>query len=485
VGTLRAAGIVGGSVALAVAGVAAAGAGALSHGAGALSHGAGALSHGAGALSHGAGKAPAAAGTRAEAGGATGSGFASVVVSVPAGNGRAPFDVAHRLTVPAGWKVEVWARVGGARFETWSPQGDLLVSVPTAGEVLELRPRPQPSAVPQSRVLLAGLNDPQGLAFDDLDGKEVLYVAEADEIDRYAWSAAGPGKRTVVVAHLPWQAPKGSDDHPLKSLAIAKDHTLYFDIGSSANADTADLGTYPPRASVLAVRPDGTGLRVLAIGVRNAEGLAVAPDGDLWAAVNEADNVAYPFHRPYAGYGDAFGKVIQSYVDVNPPDALARVGRLRNLGWPYCNPTAQVTPGAASSALRFSDDKFVPDATLNPLGRSLDCAKLKPIERGLPAHSAPLGLTFLEGSSLPAPWDGGAALAVHGSWDRQPPLAPAVLWLAWDAHTHLLGAPVEIISGFQLTGGSRWGRPVDAMPGPDGSLYVTDNLAGAVYRVTT
>ncbi|MFZ0383071.1 MAG: hypothetical protein WAL38_34940, partial [Solirubrobacteraceae bacterium] len=123
------------------------------------------------------------------------------------------------------------------------------------------------------------------------------------------------------------------------------------------------------------------------------------------------------------------------------------------------------------------------DAQTNPTGARLNCASLAPIERGLPAHSAPLGFHFLEGSRLPAPWTGGAVVAVHGSWDRQPPRAPAVLWLPWDASTHTLGAPIALISGFQLASGDRWGRPVDAVPGPDGALYVSDDTAGAIYRI--
>jgi glucose/arabinose dehydrogenase len=426
----------------------------------------------------------------APSGGGTGGGardpmrFVSVALGLASGTGASPFDVPRRLEVPAGWRVEVWARVGGARFEALTPQGDLLVTVPSTGDVVELSPGHDPGAAPSRQVVLSGLLQPQGLAFDHVGGREVLYVGEADEIDRYDWGAGGPSGRRVLIGHLPWRAPKGHDDHPLKSLAVAPDHSVYFDIGSSDNVDTADLATYPPRASVLAVRPDGSGLRVLAIGVRNAEGLAVAPDGDLWAAVNERDNVPYPFHRSFGGQADAFGKVIRSYVNDNPVDELARVGKLRNLGWPFCNPTAEVRPGVPGSALRFSDDAFVPDAVFDPVGALLDCAKLKPIERGLPAHSAPLGLSFLESTDVPAPWRDGALLAVHGSWDRQPPQPPALLWMSWDARSHLLGTPVAVLSGFQASNGSRWGRPVDAVAGPGGVLYVSDNQAGAVYRVT-
>ena len=106
--------------------------------------------------------------------------------------------------------------------------------------------------------------------------------------------------------------------------------------------------------------------------------------------------------------------------------------------------------------------------------------------RGAPAGTcciAPLGLDFLEGSQLPVPWSRGAVVAVHGSWDRQPPQEPAVLWMAWDANAKTLLPAITLVSGFQNADGSRWGRPVDAVPGPDGSLYVSDDTAGAIYRL--
>jgi len=73
-------------------------------------------------------------------------------------------------------------------------------------------------------------------------------------------------------------------------------------------------------------------------------------------------------------------------------------------------------------------------------------------------------------------------VAAHGSWDRQPPLTPAVLWMAWNAAKHTLGPSGALITGFQNADGSRWGRPVDAVPGPDGALYVSDDTANAIYR---
>jgi glucose/arabinose dehydrogenase len=77
----------------------------------------------------------------------------------------------------------------------------------------------------------------------------------------------------------------------------------------------------------------------------------------------------------------------------------------------------------------------------------------------------------------------GAVIAAHGSWDREPPQSPALLWLGWDGGQRTLQPAVVLVAGFQSRNGSRWGRPVDAVPGPDGALYVSDDLAGAVYRL--
>jgi glucose/arabinose dehydrogenase len=411
------------------------------------------------------------------------SGFASASLSVPAGNGAAPFNVPHVLRIPKGWSAEVWARVPEARFALWTPQHDLLVSAADSGEVVELLPGAKPSAKPRQRVLLTGLTMPQGMAFDTVNGVRVLYVAQSNQIDRYRWSSDGTlGLRTVVVADLPDMGPTGEDVHRLKSLTIGPDHTIYVSIGSASNAKAPEAGQLPPRATILSFAASGSHMRVVGRGVRNGEGLAFAPDGSLWTAVNERDEVPYPFHRSFGGIAEAFGHVIPAYVNEHPPDEIARLTSGRNLGWPYCNPDPDDTPGQPERGLHFANLGFVADAVTNPGEKVLDCAKLEPVERGLPAHSAPLGLTFLEGSAIASPWSGGAVLATHGSWDRTVPRAPALLWLPWKSRGRTLGEPVALVSGFQELTGARWGRPVDAVPGPEGALYVTDDQAGAVYR---
>lgn len=400
-----------------------------------------------------------------------------VEVMVPPGQGGA-FAVKRKLHVPPGWTVSVWARVSDARMEAWTPQGDLLVSQPDEGTVAELMP--DKKGLARELTVLTGLTQPQGLAFARVGGDWMLYVAEADQLVRYAWRENGvSGKPQVIAPHLPGIKPSGDDNHTVKDVAVAPDGTLYFNVGSSSNASPDDRAFQPPRATIMSVRPDGTGLRVVERGVRNGEGLAVAPDGTAWTAVNNRDNIPYPFHSPYAGHHDAFGQVIQAYVNNHPPDEVVPVTQGRDLGWPYCNPDQDVNHPAGS----LTRIPLVPDALTNPHGHHLSCAHLPPVDVGLPAHSAPLGLAFLERSHLPAPWKNGAVVAVHGSWNRVPPRPPAVLWLPWNAAKRSLGAAVVMVTGFQNSDGSRWGRPADAVPGPDGALYISDDTAGAIYRL--
>ncbi len=379
----------------------------------------------------------------------------------------------------------VWAGARGGGSALGPPAHTLLDPASPSGQVLELTPRSTRSAVPAAKVLASGLSFPQGLAFDTLGGKTVLYVAETNEIDRYPWNANGTlGARTIVVRSLPDADAAGDDVHRSKGIAIGPDHRIYVTVGSAWNANGADTTKTPPRAAMWSFASNGTGMKVFARGVRNGEGLAFAPDGALWTAVNERDNVPYPFHQPYGGFTDAYGKVVQSYVNENPPDEVAKLTPGRNLGWPFCNPSADVRPGHPEAGLDFDHPRFVPDVQNNASGHALDCSKLAPVEQPLPAHSAPVSLTFLQDSALPARWRTGALVGVHGSWDRQPPRAPAVLWLPWRASAHTLGGPTTLLGGFQDTSGRRWGRPVDAVPGGDGALYVTDDQAGAVYRLT-
>lgn len=387
-------------------------------------------------------------------------GLVPVPVGVPAALAQAPFDTVRQALIPAGWTISVWARVPKARLAAWAPDGALMISLPSTGQVVRLTPRP--IGEPQSSVLLDGLDEPHGLEFVG----STLYVAQSDQIDTYAYRDARATDQRVLVADLPdAKSPdlRGAYSHALKSVTVGTDGAVYFSIGSTGNISAEDRDATPPRATIMRVPPGGGPAEPFATGVRNGTGLAVAPDGSVWTAVNNRDNAQYP------GEGPDRGRVLTDYVNDHPPESVARLTPGRELGWPYCNPDG----GPANLPL-------IRDIQTNADGAALDCAALPPIEQGMGAHSAPLGLSFTDGV-LPDPFQTGALVGVHGSWNRTPPRAPEVSFYPWRSGT--LGDQQTLVGGFQDAAGNRWGRPVAAVVGPDGAVYITDDYADAVYRL--
>ena len=195
------------------------------------------------------------------------------------------------------------------------------MSVPSAGKIVELVPGANRSAPPAQRTIISGLENPQGMAFDHVGGQEVLYVAGSAEVDRYVWSHGQATSRSVFAGGLP-----DGGAHPLKNIAVARNHTVYLDIGSSSNASPETPGA-TPRASVLAYRPNGRRMRVCATGIRNGDGLSFAPDGTLWTTVDIARRHRLPFPRAYGSTSgsNGYGRVIAPYVADHPPDEIARL----------------------------------------------------------------------------------------------------------------------------------------------------------------
>ena len=405
--------------------------------------------------------------------------LATAALTVPAAFASGAFAEPREVQIPAGWTMSVWASVDGARLAAWAPDGSLLVSRPGAGEVVRLEPGATPAAVPTTTTLLAGLEQPHGLAF----AGDTLYVAQSSEVDSYAYAGGVVSGKKVVAGGLPdAKSPelRGAYAHALKSVAVGNDGAVYYSIGSTGNTSAEDRDASPERATVYRVPPGGGTPEVYARGVRNGTGLAVAPDGAVWTAVNNRDNIAYPWDQPYGDAdGSSYGEVVQDYVDDHPAEELARLTAGRDLGWPYCNPDPDVRQGVSGTAYDYSRPPFVRDAQTNADGSKLDCDTLAPIEQTFGAHSAPLGLSFADVPGLGA----GALVGVHGSWNRQPPRPPEVSFFASDGAGGL-GGQQTLVTGFQGDDGSRWGRPVAAVLGPDGAVYVTDDKAGAVYRLT-
>ena len=219
---------------------------------------------------------------------------------VPAGEGGGALSVPRTLTLPAGWTARVWARVPDARMEAWTPQGDLLVSQPNRGSVVELRPDAAGTATVTT--LLSGLTNPQGLAFAD-GRRETGALRRGVGPDRLLPVGAGGtvGTRTVIAAGLPDLDPCGDDVHRLKDVTVAADGTVYFNVGSSSNANPDDRAMTPQRAVIMAVRPDGTGLRVVERGVRNGEGLAAGAGRHGLDGGERAGQHPLPGARPVRG----------------------------------------------------------------------------------------------------------------------------------------------------------------------------------------
>jgi glucose/arabinose dehydrogenase len=388
--------------------------------------------------------------------------------------------VPRSLVVPPGFGVRVYARVQGARFMAVAPNGDLLVSNPGAGRVYLVRPSPG-GGDPQVSEWAGGLYRPHDIVFHTLGGQTWVYVAEGDKVARYAYTAGdatGRG-RQVVVSGLPSNSSpelQGAYGHELKNIALSGDR-LYVSIASTCNACLSDAQSDPLRGAVYEYNAAGGGMRLFARGLRNAEGLAFAPNGaGLWATVNNRDNIAYPHHRDFDGDGqDDYGRVMQAYVDNHPPEAFTRVRDGGDYGWPFCNSDADTPNGV-------DDMPLLRDVQFNGDGSRRDCNAVDRSSKGMQAHGAPLGVTFLHGTNAPQPYRNGALIALHGSWNRSTKTGYKVVHFPWDGGAGRPGAETEFVTGW-ATATTQWGRPVDVAVAPDGAIYVSDDYSGTIYRV--
>lgn len=332
------------------------------------------------------------------------------------------------LLAPPGFSVTVvGAQLGEPRFMAFDDASNLLVAAASEGVVY--RYPFADGALGEPEALITGLSQPSSVAFFAADDGTYLYVGEPHQVSRFPYQAAGPvGTQEVVIADLP------TEGHWTRTVAFGPDGMLYLSVGSSCNICTEE---HPLRAAISRGSPNGGELSVIASGLRNAVGLAFQPDtGLLWATVNERDNQ---------------GNEI-------PPDLVTVVREDADHGWPACMP---------------------PDAT--PQEPGADCSDITPPTIGIQAHSAPLGLAFLAGEGMSDELSGDLIVAQHGSWNREPPAAPKLLLIDFEE-----GEPVgarDFVTGWQDEAGNRWGRPTGVIVAPDGSLIVSDDEAGLLYRI--
>jgi glucose/arabinose dehydrogenase len=388
-----------------------------------------------------------------------------------------PFDIDRTLSIPPGFSIQVYARVDGARFMAVAPDGALLVSNPGAGTITLLRQNSNDS--PRRSVFASGLHHPHDIVFHTVDRKTYVYIAESNRVIRAPYNNGETriGAIEPVVNDLPDASSKdlkGRYGHQLKNIAL-NDGKLYVSIASTCNVCASDTESDPIRSAIYEYDADGNHRRLYARGLRNAEGLAFKPGtNELWAVVNNRDNIGYPYHQSWNGDGkDDFGKVMQSYVDGHPPDVLTKVVDGGNYGWPFCN---------ANPDHGLDNMPYDRDAQLNPDGSKLDCSKATPPTKGIAAHSAPLGLSFLQDSGMPEPYRNALVTALHGCWNCSKLNGHKIVLYPLDANGNP-GDAVDLVSGWVTDANKkqRWGRPVDAVPDKKGGLYISDDYSGTVY----
>jgi glucose/arabinose dehydrogenase len=406
----------------------------------------------------------------------------SAKITVPAAFRSNPFGHDQYLLVPRGFQIRVVNRIAGARFLRSTPDGGLLVSQPSSGKIWWLSVTSADATLPV--VAASGLRLPHGMVFTVIEGKTYLYVSESNEISRFLYDSARHAlfHKEVVVANLPdTSSPelRGSYRHELKNLTIGPDQHLYVDIASSTNADPRDTISDPIRCAIYRYDLDGGNRTLFAKGIRNAEGLDFTPGTtSLWAVVNGSDDIRFPYHRSWKGAGsDDYGKRITGYIDDHPPDTLIHVKLGADYGWPFAEPNPDSPSGLDNMPL----DPYYDN---NPDWNKYPESKFTRSDKGIQAHSAPLGMAFLQETKLPEWLRNSAAVAYHGSWDRSRKTGYKVVIFPWTSQQRP-GDQTDLVTGWLDDQSQRvWGRPVDVKPSTDGkSLFISDDYSGTIYEL--
>jgi len=358
-----------------------------------------------------------------------------MILNVMMGVAGPPADddvLRQRYQVPGGFTLELYVPdLPNARFLRVTPAGDLLVSRPHSGDVVLVRGDGDGDGRPDGQeTLVDGLHRPLGL--DLRDGW--LYIAESNRIGRIRYDS-DRGEVSGVLQPLVENL-TDNGNHWSKTIRFGSDGKLYLAQGSTCNVCVEED---PRRATIMRFDPDGSQPEIIATGLRNSVGFDWAPwDGALYATDNGRDLLG----------------------DDTPPCELNRIEPGRFYGWPY-----------------FYGDN-IPDPDMGPDPLAVQRAPTAP-EHGFRAHNAPLGIHFLRSTTLPPAYRHSALVALHGSWNRSSPDGYKVVSLHWTADGI---EERDFLTGFNRDG-TISGRPVDIAEGPGGEIYVSDDYAGAIYRV--
>ncbi len=333
-----------------------------------------------------------------------------------------------RIKLPPGFAIEVAARVPNARAMTWGEGGTLFVGSVNGLVHAVSFPAGGPPTV---RVIARGLREPAGVAFRD----GALYVSAVSRILRYDGIERrldDPPQPVVVSDRFPTDG-----HHGRKFIAFGPDGKLYVPVGAPCNICAPDPERY---GNIGRMNADGSAFEVVARGVRNTVGFDWHPrTKELWFTDNGRDWMG----------------------DDQPPCELNRMTRPgQHFGYPYCH-------GGT-----IADPEF---------GHQRACSEFVAPAQNLGPHVAPLGMRFYTGAQFPAAYREQAFVAEHGSWNRSTKIGYRVSLVRVDASGRATG--YETFAEGWLDGGSVWGRPADVLVAPDGSLLVSDDYAGAIYRI--
>jgi len=355
----------------------------------------------------------------------------AVVLDVPDIFRQGPFRQERVLNVPPGFAVSVFAAGFKApRFMAVGPGGDLYLSDPPTGKIFVVPDRDGNGIADRVVPFATGLGRPHGLAFHGQD----LYVAAIGQLFRLRDSDGdlNSDKVETISTDVP-----GAGGHWTRSVVVGPDSKLYLSAGSSCNACIEDD---PERAAILRFDGSGGEAEIYATGLRNSVGLAFHPrTGELWASENGRDWLG----------------------DDLPPEEINRIREGGDYGWPFCY------------GRRVPDPEF---------GSSERCRETISPEVLMQAHSAPLGIGFGFAADFPERYRDMLYVAFHGSWNRSVPTGYKLVGIPFHGGRPA-GPAVDLVTGW-LQGATVWGRPVDPVVGADGALYLTDDRAGAIYRIT-
>jgi glucose/arabinose dehydrogenase len=339
-------------------------------------------------------------------------------------------------TVPAGFRVNVFAaHFKYPRWLTVAPNGDIFLADSGAGEIIVLRDPRNSGGAQEREVFADGMRRPFGIAFHE----NYVYVGNMNELMRFRYDPK-TSKRLGEREHL-MDLPSGG--HNTRSLAFSADGKhLFIGVGSNSNIDT---GEDPRRAAVTICDPDGKNARRYATGLRNPVGLAIEPvTGAVWTSVNERDELG----------------------DNLPPDYFTSLRDGGFYGWPYSYIGDNVDPRVKPQRPELVGRAIIPDVLLG-------------------AHVAPLQFAFYTGKQFPESYWGGAFVAEHGSWNRASRSGYQIAFVAFK-NGKPSADPVPFLTGLvpDPSKPEVYGRPAGVTVAPDGSLLVSDDGAGVVYRIS-